>query len=229
MQKCLTSPKSNLSDLYYSRKMATYNFSVFDIATKHATCHIWHEATAKRGSCEVASCILKENLKASEEGVTEMIYYSDTCGGQQCISHSKLERITHHFFVRGHSQSEGDSVHARIENETKLKEIYTPNEWMMCVQNAKLTDPRYTVEELHTEEVMDLKKLVEDVMINYEKQNDGQQVKWTKIHSMEFRKESPGSIFYKYSINEDEFSKIEVTGDAKEMSTSNKTVSERKG
>ena len=40
--------------------------------------------------------------------------------------------------------------------------------------NAKLTDPRYTVEELHTEEVMDFKKLVEDVMINYEKQNDGQ-------------------------------------------------------
>ena len=86
----------------------------------------------------------------------------------------QIRKITHHFFDRGHSQSEGDSVHARIENETKLKEIYTPNEWMMFVQNAKLTDPRYTVEELHTEEVMDFKKLVEDVMINYEKQNDGQ-------------------------------------------------------
>ena len=83
MQKCLMSPKCNVSELYYSRKLATYNLTSFDVASKKATCYMWHEAMARRGSCEIASCMFKENKQAAEKGIKEMVYYSDTCALQQ--------------------------------------------------------------------------------------------------------------------------------------------------
>ena len=153
LQKCLMSPKSNVSDLYHSKKLATYNFTIYDLDEKQVLCDMWHEGQEKRSSADIGSCMSKHNRGPAREGIIKTIYYSETCGGQQrniyfsmmCLysinNMPPLTRITHNFFERRHSQNEGDSVHSRIEQETKNRNIYiyiyiyiyTPAEWMTAV------------------------------------------------------------------------------------------------
>ena len=55
MQQVLTSPKMNVGTLYYKRKYNTYNFTVYSLKDTECDCYMWHETTAKRGSCEMAT------------------------------------------------------------------------------------------------------------------------------------------------------------------------------
>lgn len=41
LQKVLVTPKAQVNDLYYSRKLATYNFTIFDVITKETVCNMW--------------------------------------------------------------------------------------------------------------------------------------------------------------------------------------------
>jgi len=50
VQQVLTPPYSMSSQLYYRRKLATYNLTVFDLARKYGHSYMWHEGVAKRGS-----------------------------------------------------------------------------------------------------------------------------------------------------------------------------------
>ena len=110
---------------------------------------------------------------------------------------------------------EGDSVHARIEKETKFRDIYTPAEWMSAVANAKLSEPRYKVIELETDDIFDFKKLVKETCITggFKKDVEGNVVNWTKIQSMEYRKDFPGSIFFKYSLSDTKYRRMDITND----------------
>lgn len=39
-------------------------------------------------------------------------------------------KIVHRFLEKGHTQNEGNSIHASIENAHKGKEIYVPAQWI---------------------------------------------------------------------------------------------------
>ena len=71
-----------VSNLYYSRKLATYNFTVYDMASKKAKCFVWHEGLAKCGSNEIASFVSRYIIDMLQL-VQEINFFSDTCGGQQ--------------------------------------------------------------------------------------------------------------------------------------------------
>ena len=59
-----------------------FNLSVYKLVSGDASCFMWDETIAKRGSCEVASALMKYlKLKASE-GKTSVALYADNCGGQ---------------------------------------------------------------------------------------------------------------------------------------------------
>lgn len=66
------------------------------------------------------------------------------------------------FLVRGHTQTEGDSIHACIENFKKGKSIYVPVQWVTLVRCSKVTDNPYVVTEIANEEFIDFKPIVED-------------------------------------------------------------------
>lgn len=120
----------------------TYNFTTYDLNSGNVDCNVWDESQAKRGSCEIATCLLKHNRSAGEKD--EVIYYSDSCIGQQrniqfctmvlySVTNLPIETITHNYFERGHSQMEGDSVHTTIENATKRLEINSPKDWVLGI------------------------------------------------------------------------------------------------
>lgn len=81
-QKVLVTPYGEVSVLYYKRRLATLNFTVYDMGAKIGTCYMWHEALAKRGSIEVSSCLLNFIQHHVERGVKEFRFWSDNCAGQ---------------------------------------------------------------------------------------------------------------------------------------------------
>lgn len=218
LQKVLISPKTDIGEVYYSRKLATYNFTVFDIVSKVASCYMWHEGIAKRGSNDIASCIHDYNRQLGN--VDELVYYSDSCSGQQrnlpfatmclySVQHLPIKTITHNFFERGHSQMEGDSVHATIEKATKKHDMFSPMDWMSAVSNSKISAPRYKVIEIATANIKDFKELADQTVSNRSKAIDGTTLQWTKVHSFQFRKSEPNRIYFKYDFNM-EYNYIEI-------------------
>ncbi|CAH0731006.1 unnamed protein product, partial [Brenthis ino] len=71
----------------------------------------------------------------------------------------KLE-IVHRFFESGHSQNEGDSMHACVERAMKNKQIYTPDQLYGIVMNAKQTGEKYKVKEMRQDNFYDIKSLI---------------------------------------------------------------------
>lgn len=219
LQKVLISPKTNVGEIYYSRKLSTYNFTVFDVISKQAKCYMWYEGIGKRGSNEISSCMYLFNQSLGK--VNHVMYYSDGCGGQQrnlpfasmclyTVQTLPIDKITHTFFEKGHSQMEGDSVHATIEKFTKHRDMYCPNEWMTAVANSKITQPKYEVIEMSTSDFKDFKDLSVQTVGNRNKTPDGKHLQWLKVRSFEFRKTEPDRIYFKYDLKAD-FLYIEIS------------------
>lgn len=55
LQQVLTTPQTLSSQLFYRRKLSTYNLTVFDIGKTRGFCYMWHEGVGKRGATNVAS------------------------------------------------------------------------------------------------------------------------------------------------------------------------------
>ena len=53
LQAVLQTPCSLVSQLYYMIKLNCYNLSIYNLASTHATCYLWSEVDAQRGSCEI--------------------------------------------------------------------------------------------------------------------------------------------------------------------------------
>jgi len=131
LEKVLTTPQGEVNNFYYKRKFATYNFTIFDIARKLGYCFMWNESETKKGANEIATCLFQFMAMMKKDGVTEFIFYSDKCGGQnqnrflfsmwECAAFTLKVKITHRFLERGHTQNEGDSRHACIKNSKKVK------------------------------------------------------------------------------------------------------------
>ena len=81
LEAVLYTPCSEVSTLYYKRKLASYNLSVYAHNNGKGHCYMWDESHAKRGSCEIATCLLLY-LRSLPKTVEDVTFYSDTCSGQ---------------------------------------------------------------------------------------------------------------------------------------------------
>lgn len=81
-QKVLTTPRTEISLLYYLRKLSVWNFTIFELGVAQGHSYVWNETIGNRGSNEVASIVLSFiELKASS-GVKKFFFYTDNCSGQ---------------------------------------------------------------------------------------------------------------------------------------------------
>lgn len=95
-------------------------------------CYLWTEDIGKRGANEIASFVMNFIEMKSEQGVKIFIFYSDNCTGRNrfvfamyALAASKYDvKIIHRFLEKGHTQNEGDSLHACIEKKV-LGERFT--------------------------------------------------------------------------------------------------------
>lgn len=212
LQKVLQTPQSEVSDFYYKSKIATYNFTVYDLGTHEGFCYVWTELIARRGPNEIGSCLLKFLNIQSEKGVKKVILYSDNCGGQNrnrfvfsmfSYASKKLGiEIVHRFLEKGHTQNEGDSMHAIIENARKrLSAIYTPDQWVSLIRMAKVTGKPYIVTEMSQNDFFSFSQFV--TFQNWKKSSDGISVKISQIKETKYLPETESEVWFKYQYDEE--------------------------
>lgn len=56
LQAVLSSPRAEESSFYYSRKFATYNLTLYDLATEAGFCYLWHETVNEEQTKLLVSC-----------------------------------------------------------------------------------------------------------------------------------------------------------------------------
>ncbi|CAH1644093.1 unnamed protein product [Spodoptera littoralis] len=217
LQKVLSVPQSEVGVFHYKRKYPCYNFTVFDAVRKIGYCYVWHYQIAKRGSSEIGSALLSFFKTEREKGITKFSLYSDGCYGQNknryifalYVYAAKLFdiTITHRFFETGHSQNEGDSMHACIEKNLKNKVLYTPDQIYSIILNSKITGEKYRIKELEQSEVYDLKPLVEDKYWRCDK--DGNVIRWADVMEVSVVDTQANKLFFKYNF-EDSYSELDI-------------------
>lgn len=82
LQKILTTPRSEISSMYYYSKLNVWNFTIFDVGLTEGHSFVWNETVGNRGSNEIASYLkifIEEKVKT---GVKKFIFYTDNCAGQ---------------------------------------------------------------------------------------------------------------------------------------------------
>ena len=132
-EQVLCVPKTQRCEIFYRRRLAVYNFTVYNIKTKHCHSYVWHDCIAKRGSNEIASCVYKFLREVDWEGIKSVHLFCDFCSGQNrntiipamillFLSESRsVESVTVNYFEPHHGQNEGDSIHSCVERAMKKK------------------------------------------------------------------------------------------------------------
>lgn len=231
MEKILLTPSLQVGKLYYTQKLKTFNFTVYNLATAQADNFMWHEGVGTKGSSEIATCLWKLLSSLGTE-VKEVTFYADTASGQNrnCINAAMFLRAVHllpieiinqKYMESGHSEMECDSVHSAIENRGNKIDIYTPEGWYTVARTAKTKKPFYNVIEMNYSDFLNFKFFSKTAVINKKKCEDGSNLNWLKVKWIQYRKEQPNKIFFKERLNDSEFRSIVV----KKASTRNSTSS----
>ena len=114
-----------------------------------------YSIVGKKGSNEIASFVLDYIGKMAEKGVKKFVFYSDNSGGQNhnryvfgmyaLASARYTVEIVHHFLEVGHTQNEGDSMHALIEKLSKGLTIFSPLDWTTVIRTTRSRQKPYNV------------------------------------------------------------------------------------
>jgi hypothetical protein len=219
LQQVLQSPSLSVGALYYKRKLNVYNQTVYNLADHNVDCFVWHEGTAGRGSCEMASC-LYQFMKTLPQTVEHLILYSDTCGGQNrninfssmclyAVSVLHIKTIDHIYMESGHSQMECDSVHSTIEKAKKNVPVYAPMDYYTVIRGARHKQP-YLVHTISQTDFLDFNHITKNYIVNRSKTVTGDTASWTKMKWIQYKKEAPAIISFKYDYDEP-FQQMRVT------------------
>lgn len=151
-QQNLPSPIIPVGELFYARQLWLYNFCVHDCGANDGTMYCWDETQAKRGSNEVASCLLHYFTSKLADEVETLYLFSDGCGGQNknytivwffltLIKLRRFKSIVHIFPVRGHSFLPCDRDFASIEfKKRKVETLYVPEQWYDIILSSRVSN-----------------------------------------------------------------------------------------
>jgi hypothetical protein len=224
LQKVLICPSGKVGLIFYKRKLASYNLTVFELESK-GHCFMWDESVAKRGSCEIASSMWKW-LKGLPPSVVHVILYCDCCGGQnrnvqmvamilsavKCLPFLKIELK---FLESGHTQMEVDSMHATIERASKTVDVFIPRDWQVIASTARRNRKPYNVACMQQPDVIDWKSVAKQLITNRSKTEvTGVSVNWTHLKWVEVSKGS-ATIRMKYELDESPFMELKYRGNSR--------------
>ncbi|KAK5647974.1 hypothetical protein RI129_002866 [Pyrocoelia pectoralis] len=238
MEKILVTPSLQIGKLYYTQKLKTFNFTVFNLGTSEVNNFMWHEGVGTKGSSEIATCLWK-SLSSLKPEVKEVTFYADTASGQnrnsinaamflRAVTILPLTIINQKFMESGHSEMECDSVHSCIENRGNKVDVFTPEGWYAVARTAKIKKPLYQVTPMDFTDFLDFKNFASKTITNRNKTEDGATLNWLKVKWLQYRKEDPSRIYFKERLSDLEFKtiriKLRATTRKDEMSLTQKTI-----
>lgn len=207
MEATLAIPFSGESIIFYKRKLALYNFTIYD-GEGNGYSYLYDETNGTKGCNEVATAIFMY-CQQLPETVTEITTWSDTCAAPNhflCMliylvnTSPHLKVINVKYLESGHTYLQCDSMHAIIERKKKPRKIYSIGEMRMVVETARLDPKPYSCKIQNYTEVLDFKKLSKDIVKNRSKNVNGETVSWLDIKWLRIEIAS-SRILYKYDYH----------------------------
>ena len=227
MQKCLPTPVLTNCQSFYSLKLWTYNYTLYDVTNKVTTCVMWDESKSGRGANEMASGMLRwalSNIKPNHETLT---IWSDNCPSQNrnfvmvmLYFHllkkiPSIKVIEHKFLLRGHTHLEVDACHSLIEREKKKTagfQIMTPWDWQQIARMCSINNP-FQIINMETEDSKDFKQLfcsATSPFILRKKDSTGRDVSISKMVYLQVRAEDPGILYFKNKFDDPDFQSVDL-------------------
>lgn len=214
LQQVLLVPSDPANNaLFYKRRLATYNFTIYILNEKQGFCYMWDQTQGGRGSCEIASSV-HMFLKNLPPTVDRVLFYSDRCGGQnlnQFIATmfmivvqevKNISVIDMKFLVPGHTQMECDSIHSAVTTELKrVGKVSWPEDIKQIARSARRKEDRpYQVYDLQRGDIKDYKLFMKQNLTNRKKGVDFE-VRWQKMSWMRFEKTNPYKMKFKETFD----------------------------
>lgn len=212
LQQSILLPISKRSEIFYKRKLSTYNFTVYELHSKTGHCFLWHEGLARRGANEISSNLLQFLKEKDNEGFEEIALFSDGCTGQNKNSITpamllffvnyvsvNVKIITLHFFETNHGQNEGDSIHSTIERALRhAGDVFVPSQLVSIARLARKKP--YSVQEVLPADILDWKEYSINLrLLRARMTEEGTDVDWTKIMEVQVQKGHVDRLFLKTS------------------------------
>lgn len=234
LEAVLYSPLFHAKPIFYKRKLATFNLTVFDVASKQGYCYVWPEFEGKRGANEIATCV---NLFLEElpENIKHVVLHSDCCPGQnrnaimiymlyQAVQAIKnINIIDMKFLEPGHTHMQCDSMHATIEHAAEYAKIYWPNDWINVIKLAAKKRP-FKVKELDHTSFRNFKELQQKTMVIKSQNSIGNTLNWKQVKWVRIDKSMPNTLLYKNEYWEEEFSSVITTSRGRKAKSASVTV-----
>lgn len=170
LQKVLNTPHGQSMLLYYSRKYSVFNFTIYESGTQEVYCFTWGECVGKRGSNEIATCLVKYLEGKNKQGLKHLVMYCDSCSGQNknknvlaAVNHflksaKCLEVVQINYHLPGHTYMPVDTVHAVIEREERKVIVWSPSQWSTYFESAR-NNPRHKVNVLDFSDFLNFDQL----------------------------------------------------------------------
>lgn len=237
LQKCLPTPLLTNAQSFYSLKLWTLNYTVYDATEKIGYCFTWDESIAGRGGNEMASCILKYINLNVKESVEKIVIWSDNCPSQNrnhqmimcylsiIMLKPSIKCIEHKYLLRGHTHMEVDTIHARIERQKKASpqfSLITPWDWQ---QLFRLCGDKFEVAEMETMDFKNFTLLSEEsgsYFHNNKKTITNQNFLISKVVHMKFLAETPGVLYFKTDFNQENFEQVDFNRATKRLTRKEK-------
>jgi len=210
MEATLAIPFSGESIIYYKRKLALYNFTIYD-GEANGYSYLYDETNGAKGCNEVATALLMY-LKELPDTVEEVTTWSDTCAAQNRNYHllfmiiyfvntsSHVRVVNLKYLESGHTYLQCDSMHACIERKKKTRKIFNIGEMRVIIETAR-NDPRpYKCKIQNYTEVLDFKARSTEFIKNRCKNVNSETISWLKIKWLRVEK-GTNLISYKYDYH----------------------------
>lgn len=118
-----------------------------------------------------------------------------------CLTSPNVKTIDHKFLVSGHSFLPNDADFGVIEKaKPKTQEIFTPDAWYSFVRIAKRHRP-YRVTEMERSDFKDFE--LKEQVVHLKLDVDNKKIEWLRIQWLQFRRDSPYEMFYKYTLEDE--------------------------
>lgn len=114
-----------------------------------------------------------------------------------------MQVIEQKYLESGHTFMEVDSMHSAIEKEKRYTNVYSVIDWKGIMHRArsnrhnKKAQP-FIVKELFFQDMIDVKALASEILINKTICSDGSKANWLKIKCLRFEKALPGVVQLRY-------------------------------